>query len=518
MSDTIRASLDLLYNVSRELTSATDLRTVLARVLTLSSEAVGAERATVVVVDEDRQPVDAAIIVEGRLVAHTLDQLRGTLEQGLAGWVLRSGQPALVADTSRDERWMQRPDDSTVPLGAKSAVCVPVIARERIVGVLTLVHPAPHAFTGEHLDLLTAIADQAGNAVDNARLMDSFLTARRRYQTLFEDSIDPIWISDWEGRVLEANRQAMRMSGHKPGEMAAHTLADLLVIDPGWLEQQSALLRSGEMVHFETVLRVHGAADIAVEAYVRRVQVGSGDSLQWIARDLTERKALDKLRDELMAMIYHDLRSPLSNIISSLDMFHLLLPEGDDNLHSILTIALRSSERMQRLISTLLDINRLETGQSIIHRQPVEAAPLMREAVEAIRPVLDTKTQEMEVRVEEGLPRLNVDVDMVRRVVINLLDNATKFTAYKGKIAIDVVREGEMAVVTVSDNGPGIPTEALETVFEKYSRLSPDRYPKGIGLGLAFCRLAVQAHGGRIWVESRLGEGSKFHFTLPLDL
>jgi PAS domain S-box-containing protein len=523
MSDYTRTTLELLYNISRELTSDLDLHTVLGRVLSLSSKYVGAERASVIVLD-DLRPVDAATIVHDRLMPQTVEDLRGILDQGLAGWVVRNRQAAMLSDTSRDERWLHRPDDSANRTGAKSAICVPVIARDKLVGVLTIVHPQPQFFNIEHLALVQAIADQAGIAINNARLYNSLQAAHRRYHELFDASIDPIWITNLNGCLLEENREAARLTGNESHAMQGRSAAELLQLNTGWLEAQAEDLKEGKTVHVETTLINHSGSVAPVDVYVSKVTMDAEESLQWILRDISERKALDALRDDLMAMVYHDLRSPLSNIISSLEMFNMLLPVSEnDNLRAILTIASRSSERMQRLIATLLDIYRLEAGQAIASHKETEILPLAYEAIDAVQPVAENKGQEMKVEVEKNLPPVWIDPDMIRRVIINLLDNATKFTLFKGEIALTIRRvsglntaSGEMIEFTVSDNGPGIPSDKLELIFDKFARLQVERFPKGLGLGLAFCKLAVRAHGGDIWVESQVGKGSKFIFTLPV--
>ncbi len=517
MSDYTRTTLELLYNISRELTADLDLRTVLARVLALSSKYVEAERASIVVLDNGR-PVDAAIIVDDQLKPHTVKQLQGILEQGLAGWVIRNKKATILPDTSQDQRWLQRPDDQVSQTGAKSAVCVPVIARDQLVGVLTIVHSTPNVFTDEHLALLQAIADQAGTAINNARLFNSLQAAHRRYHELFDDSIDPIWITDLDGRVLEANRQAEQFTGRSEEETRAKPMLTLLNLDEGWLGEHMPELQGGRTAHSETSLTARTGNLVPVEAYVRKVTMDNGDVLQWILRDITERKALDALRDDLMAMVYHDLRSPLSNIISSLEMLDMLMPAGDDdNMRSILTIGMRSSDRMQRLIATLLDIYRLEAGQPIPNRKSVEVAPLVREAIDAVQPVVENKGQVIRMEVEANLPRLWIDADMIRRVVINLLDNATKFILFKGEIVLSARRSGDMVEFVVADNGPGIPSDKLDQIFDKFARLQVERFPKGLGLGLAFCKLAVRSHGGDIRVESELNQGSKFIFSLPIE-
>src|SRR5215207_621528 len=168
--DRTKALLELLYHVSRELATALDLRTVLQRVLYEAIQNVGGERCSIVVLDDAGKAVDATIVYGTQVLEHTTQQLRDTTERGLAGWVIRNRKGVLVPDTSKDERWLMRPDDAIDKSGVKSAICVPLLAREKLVGVLTLVHPKPNVFSNEQFDLMQAIADQAGIAVLNARL------------------------------------------------------------------------------------------------------------------------------------------------------------------------------------------------------------------------------------------------------------------------------------------------------------------------------------------------------------
>jgi PAS domain S-box-containing protein len=525
MTETTRTSLELLFNISREISSALDLHTVLTRVLALSTSSVQAERGSVVIIDEQRRPVDAAIIYEGRLSPHTVEQMKSTLEQGLAGWVVSQRQGALVANTSQDARWLRRPDDEKAGSGPKSAICAPIVAREELVGVLTMVHARPGFFDKDHLALLQAIADQAGIAIHNARLYESLQAAHQRYQELFEDSIDPILVTSLEGKIQDANRQAAAVSGRAREALQGTPIWELYRGGSGWLEENIAAIEGGETVSCEAEFTPLNRLAVPVEIYVHKIHFGDGELLQWIIRDISERKQLDLLRDDLSAMIYHDLRSPLANIVSSLDMLRSIVPEETSDeqnpmVAQIMSIAIRSSERMQRLINSLLDINRLEAGQSIVNRKAVEILPLIREALDAVQPITSTKRQKVVIEAEDTLPAMWVDEDMIRRVLINLLENATKFTPVEGSLEVRASGDKEWVKVWVKDTGPGIPSEAQATIFDKFSRIQMERMqgermPRGLGLGLAFCKMAVQAHGGSIGVESELGAGSSFFFNVP---
>lgn len=513
-----KPNLEILLRVSRELTNTLDLHTVLSRVLTLSTENIGAERASLVVVGNDLRPVDAAIIFEGILTSNTLEQLQDVVTNGLAGWVVRHKESALIPDTSKDERWLSRPSEAEKKSPAKSALCVPLMAQDKLVGVLTIVHPTVNYFNKEHLSLQQAIADMSGIAIRNAQLYEDLQTARKRYYDLFEDSIDPIFITDLDGKILEVNQEAIQTTGMSAEELMQISMSELHEMKRANTGVNLEKIPMQGSLCYESLLYCKKKNPLPVEVYVSRILLENNQLMRWIFRNVKERKDLDALREDLSAMIYHDLRSPLANIISSLEILETLIPmEEGSPVQSVYQIATRSTERMQRLISSLLDINRLESGQPVIEKKSTNVSSLMDDAIEAILPIASSKNQRIEKKIPSMMPSIIVDEDMIRRVLINLVENASKYSPSKTVIQIGASSEGKMVILWVDDNGSGVPEESREQIFEKFTRLYNQSVNKGLGLGLAFCRLAVQAHGGKIWVENLPDGGSRFSFTLPVE-
>ena len=681
--DRTRSLLELLIQVNREVAAALDLRTVLQRLLYAALQNVGGERGSIVVLDDNGKPVDATIIYGKSFHEHTTQQLRETVDHGLAGWVVRHRKAALVPDTSQDERWLRRADDAVDRSGAKSAICVPLLARENLVGVLTLVHSAPNAFGPDHLELMQAIADQAsiavlnarlytessrqtrimtalaegaaafsssldvrevwqrvlnqtmqamqvetvaigliegpeqslvyraaagqnaGNILDrrvpggqgltglvaregrgliipdvredkrytdtqrfsgieakaialvpiqsqgktigvleainpifgvfdpdaltvmtgigglagttirNAQLFEQLQNAHQRYRELFEESIDPIFITDLEGRVIEANREAVKLSGFKTDDLHRMSIDQLHEVNWNKTGIEFENLVDRDDSSYESVLHMADSGRTPVEVHARRVEFEDTDSIQWTLRDITERKELDSLREDLTAMIYHDLRSPLGNIVSSMGLLQGMIG-ADETTRSILNIAINSTDRIQRLVNSLLDINRLESGQTIVTQKTVNPQDLIAAAVKNVNPSASGRRQTIETSITGPLPDIWVDADMLSRVLINLLENAIKFSKVETRIIIGAQKDNETVCFWVQDNGPGIPASEHKRIFEKFARVKGRDRPAGLGIGLAFCRIAVQAHGGSIWVESEESHGSKFVFTLPI--
>ena len=687
-SKTARASLELLFNISRELTSALDLSTVLERVISLSIENVGALNGSIIVMDSSKVPIEGILCVGDKLINNATQQLAATLNDGLAGWVIRNMQGALITDTSQDERWLRRPDDDQNQTGAKSAVCVPLIAHQQLVGVMTLVHPNPNSFSTTHLELIQAIADQAGISVLNARLYEDSLrrarvmtalaesaseitssldldevlgrilaqisdalrvelvslalagppgntltyvatsagsdspligyqiplgngfsgkialenqgviiadtsqddrfpleyehlfgskilsiactplrsqkeiigileainpiegyfdldalevltgigslagtainharlyeqvqSTQQRYLELFQDSIDPIIITDDLGKIVEANRQAESFTRFSKTDLLGVAITKLITREDEALQFDLHDLNPGEIKTYEADFTPHNAKPLPVLVHLRSVEVEGGVNFQWLIRDISERIKLDRLREDLISMIYHDLRSPLSNIVSSLDVFDAMLPaDGDPAFRSLLNIALRSTERIQRLTNSLLDMSRLESGQAVIHRVSTSPVALAVDAIDAVSPVAETKNQVIKLNLPADFPLINIDADMIRRVIINLLENAIKYSPPDGEITLGAQFDDQQTTIWIQDSGPGISAAEQEHIFDKFTRLNPEGDQKGYGLGLAYCRLAVEGHGGQIWIDSSPGQGARFNFTLLHNL
>ncbi|HWQ84458.1 MAG TPA: GAF domain-containing protein, partial [Anaerolineales bacterium] len=367
---TERASLELLYHTSREFASALDLKVVLQRVLYLSVQYAGAMSGSILVLDDQGVPVDSALIFGKQFRDHSTQQLQVTLESGLAGWVARTRTAALVLDTSQDERWVQLPDDSPAKTGPKSAVSAPILAHAQLVGVITLVHPEPGTLTNDHLELVQAIAGQAGVAIHHAQLYQSLQTAHQRYRELFEDSINPIFVTDWQGAIIEANRAALISSGLVEGTLLGANIFDLHTVSWEAVGDKFTRLVDGRTANYESTVKNALGRNFPVQVQVHRILIDGQPHLQWIMRDITERKDLDRLREDLVSMIYHDLRSPLSNIVSSMDILDTLLDGSpNDGPRALVNIAMRSTERIERLTESLLDISRLEAGQPLGERQ-----------------------------------------------------------------------------------------------------------------------------------------------------
>lgn len=233
-------------------------------------------------------------------------------------------------------------------------------------------------------------------------------------------------------------------------------------------------------------------------------------SLYKAAQDAT------RARDDLVAIVSHDLRNPIHTITMAASFLLEVAPPDDRRLSSRRQIEViqRSARRANRLISDLLDVARIQAGGMAVEPVPVEAASLVQEAVEAATPLATGKKLTLEREVPENLPAVCSDRDRVLQVFGNLIGNAIKFTPEGGHITIRAESEAQAVKFAVCDTGPGIPPEHLPHVFDRYWQ-AKSTAKLGTGLGLSIAKGIVEAHGGRIWVESEPGQGASFLFTLP---
>lgn len=371
--------------------------------------------------------------------------------------------------------------------------------------------------------------------------------AERRFRELIEHAPDAILQVDSTGAIVIANRTAETIFGYSHEELLANGV-DMLIPEAnrashaGHREAFAAAERTRPMGQgLELYARRKDGSKFPVEVSLSPVRTEAGIHVTAVIRDVTERKQseqrirslqevymtelktrqkeaerLNQLKSEFMASVSHELRTPLHTIIG----FAELLGEETDGplnekqrrfLHHIH----RDSEHLLGLINDVLDLSRIEAGGLHLRTEPLPLQTIVLETVSAIRPYATSRS--VALREGEHLDlRVLADPMRVRQILSNLVNNGVKFTAEGGEVCVDPAREGEMVTVTVTDTGIGIPPEESTRIFDKFYQVgfTPVGVREGTGLGLAICRQLVEMQGGKIWVESEPGRGSRFHFTL----
>lgn len=504
-----------LHRTGQALAASLEMDEVLRSLLENVREHFRVEAASVALVDE--RTGELVFRVAAGAAADQVVGVRLKPGQGIAGWVARSGLPTLVPSVDQDPRWYPGVDQET-GFRTRAIIAVPIRLGEEVLGVLEAINPMEGSLDEGRIKLLLNVAALAASAIQNARHFNRARDAEERYSNLFESSADPVLITDTQGRITDLNRKFCQMLGYVREELLQQEMFSLMVHPQrvrNWLER--AL--QGEDIFGHLEMRSQDGRILPFEVRATRTFYAHTPYIQWVLHDIAERLRLEQVRADLTYMIVHDLRNPLSSILSSLELIRTRLedPTIDIPLDQLFMVAQRSGDRLFRLIDSILDVARMESGKVELTYQAINVENVVREAVEQLRPMAMGRDIGLDFYVPDGLPPIQGDRNLLLRTLINLLDNAVKFTPPAGKVRVMVDRlSADVLQFTVSDTGPGIPLEYQERIFDRFARFLNEK-TLGTGIGLAFCKLAVEAHGGRIWVESRPGEGATFHFTLPLN-
>jgi signal transduction histidine kinase len=232
---------------------------------------------------------------------------------------------------------------------------------------------------------------------------------------------------------------------------------------------------------------------------------------------MTDERELNKVREDLVHTMVHDLRNPLTNIFGSLEFLgDEVGPTLSADYQQVLEIARTNAMHMVRMVAAILELNRLESGQVPLDQKPIFLPTLIGNVVRTQSPLAKNKNIVVNFEAAQDLPLAWADGNLFERVLQNLLDNAIRFTPPGGRIHVKATLESvksDWLIIAVSDTGPGIPEDLRDRIFQKFT--TARHQESGTGLGLAFCKMVVEAHGGRIWIENNANQGSVFYFTLP---
>jgi PAS domain S-box-containing protein len=505
----------LLNKASRAINSSLDINKIMQSLLSQMNELLHAEAISIALVD--KQTNELVYKVAEGIGSDKIVNLRLPSNLGLSGWVMEHAEPVLVADTSKDPRFHRLGDHRTGHY-TRAMMCAPIQYQDEVLGTIQAINPIEGNFSSEDLDLLVNLANIASSAVANAQQFALTQAAEERYTSLFQGSIDPIILTEPDGKIVEANKRALDLLDHSREELLQMRVQELY--PPLSRLPDLKMIQAEEPEIFASQIGTKGDQLIHVEVHVKRAVSGEAELLQWIHHDISKQIELEEMRQDLTAMLFHDLQSPLSNVIASLDLLIEEVPEEiDPAFPTMLDIAMRSSRRLQALIKSLLDINQLEAGHPISAQARIAIGSILDDVQDVSQPWLEKRGVTLVRQIDPDVPEVCVEEDMIKRVLANLVDNALRYGMDGEEITISAVLPPDapdQVMISVRDHGVGIPEKYHKSIFEKYERIKEQSSSGGLGLGLAFCRLAVEAHGGRIWVENASGGGAIFKFTLPL--
>src|SRR6266516_4103692 len=388
----------------------------------------------------------------------------------------------------------------------------PVIAILAATGILFL-----HVWWKRRYDGARAELRQQKNQNDALQEQQQHARAQSQdeQQASFNSMVEGVLLLDGLERVRLVNQALEQLFGLS-GDMRGRTVMEALRLH----ELQELVIRvraEGQVLGFELELPGFDKRCLQVNATALLDQNGKRQGMILVFHDLTRLKQLENTRQEFVANVSHELRTPLSMIKGYVEtLIHGAKDDPNVATRFLQTIE-KHADRLTYLIEDLLTISRLESGQIVMNIQKVELRPVANDVVNDLHSRATDKRVVLENQVPPDLV-VRADADRIQQVLFNLVDNAIKYGATEGHVWIGALAvDDQMIEVSVRDNGPGIPQDAIERVFERFYRADKARSREqgGTGLGLSIVKHIVQSHGGEVWTKSTVGQGTTFLFTLP---
>ncbi|WP_298408409.1 GAF domain-containing protein [uncultured Chloroflexus sp.] len=460
---------------------------------------------------------------------------------GIAGYVARTQQYAIVHDPDNDPRFYREVSEG-IGYDVKSILCVPIVVKGRTIGVIELLNKRSGHFTEEEAIRLNRMAATIGIALENARLFQQVSTVRDRFEAIVNSASDGILMADMRGVIVASNVAAARLYNCSRDALVGRQIDDLIteLLERAQVVEEPAWLNDGAPHRVLEIELVEGPI-----RYLRHtilpVLDAAGNQIGRLAlfENIEKERELARLREDYTGMLIHDLRAPLTAIMNGIMMVQRGLggPVSSQQ-QELLSIAHQGSQTMLEMVNTLLDISKMEQGRMTLNLEPLSPYAVVDEAIERLQAYAQQRQITLVQDLAVGLPLIEADREKIVRVLQNLIDNAIKFSPSGGNVTIGArhlllpaatndgmhpdiplslpaLPAGSWLIYWVSDEGPGIPPQYHARIFEKFGQVQQQK-ARGTGLGLTFCKLAVEAHHGQIWLRSREGSGSTFAFVVPV--
>lgn len=527
--------LDSLQVMAQALSASLDFDTILTAIYSQVARLMPAHVFYIALYNEETREMSFPLVVEEQQrVTWTPRRWRN----GLTEYIIGHGKPLCLQHDFAAQ--LAALGLELIGAPAASWLGVPILAGNKTLGAMVVQSPTtPHLYDAFHEELLLTIAAQAGLVIQNAYLYartDEALARRvQELDSILRAARDGIILLDRHWRVLAINRALTDYLGLTQTDWVNQYLADIVVSAeehnllqrvgytlPQFHEDCQAL-EQGHDPFLTACIYKEGPPERYLERTLAPVRDQDGAPMGWLLvfHDITEQHNLARLREDMTHMLVHDLRSPMAVLRSSLELIQLDVEDGNyAGLPNILAMAHEGSERMLNMISQLLEINKLEEGKMPVRPELLETAEVVYEAAARIAPLAVAAHIDIETEITPNLPPLYADHELLLRVLHNLLDNAIKFSPDHSTIHLWAKRDGQtppQLLLGVKDHGQGIPATAQEKLFKKFQQVVSKKGRRaGSGLGLPFCKLVIEAHGGQIWMESAPAAGSTFLIRLPL--
>lgn len=515
LTDEVKRRIDQLgainavaATVSQTLDLDKTLKTALQAVLSV----VGAEAGGISLIDEKANEV-VLRAQQGWPDDFTNPPMRIPMGQGMSGKVISTNDIVVDNDfTEADVLAVPRFHDEKF----RSIVMAPMHARGKIIGILSLMSNKPNSFNEEIINVLRAVADTVGVAIDNAHLYETTSEHEKQLNAVLQSTTDGMIATDQNGCISMINHAAEVLFDVDARKLIGSPLRDA----PIHAKIRDSLLyalssRTTENKSFQTTLENGRVlSSIVSPVYIDRQVEQSQQHDGWVIvlRDVSHLRDSEVRRAEFMRAAAHDMKNPLGVALSAMHMLQDYYGSADPTALEIIRLALNGINRLQALINDLLNLEQIESGLGITKAE-FNLGELLREVFDDMKPIFTEKKFTFTLDIADGLPNIPGDRKWLKRAILNYVDNAAKYTDNGGEIKAKVFMVDKLVHVEIIDNGPGIAIEFQPRLFERFYRATSDKI-QGTGLGLAIVKSVAELHGGGVYLRSQPGKGSTFGLTV----
>jgi two-component system NtrC family sensor kinase len=488
--------LETLVKLGHSITGSLDLDSVLTSVVTAAVELTGAEEGQLLLVDEKTN--ELYMRAERNFEENFARTFRLPVNNSLAGQVLDTGKPIAFNEDA--------PSKIKTSYLVYALIYVPLRVQDRVIGVLGVDNRHnKRPFTQHNELVMTVLSDYAAIAIQNAQLYFDSETERAKFGTTLTSIQDGVILLDKENKILLINPAAQKAFG-----LGINELLGVAVLDAIKNSDFASLLESisdNPLKYYEISFE---DGRVFNTQYTPISEIGAVVTLE----DITHLKTLDRLKNDFIHTISHDLRSPLTAIMGYVELLDRVGPLNEQQKQFIHHIQ-NSIQNITTLVNDLLDLGRIEAGFET-RKDEVALENVLRYTLDNLARQIDDKGQKLKLNIAEDIPPIRGNPIRIRQLMDNLLVNAIKYTPEQGTITINLRTENGQVILEISDTGVGIPLADQPHIFEKFYRATnaPKGTP-GTGLGLAIVKSIVDNYQGRIWVESSVEMGTKFIVVLP---
>lgn len=509
----------VVSEISYALTSTLSLQNIYRQLMEPVRRTLNVESISVGLIDPALGDITFVDMLLGPLFEN-LPPVRLKKGQGIAGWVAEHREPIIINDVYSDQRFFSSVDNQS-GFRTESMVCIPLQVEQRMIGVLQAINKQGSDFNDNDLRLLQAIGGPLAAAIENSRLHDDVSSEKRRIETIFANMSEGMMTVSGDGYITHANDSLLTLLSEDLSDLVGKQAAEQFKFSTGNMREFMDEVRHSDeespQLATDVFLENRRHVPVLMSGASIRDEEDTVNEMIFVFSDLSMIREVERMRDDFFHGIIHELRTPLATIL----MYARLLHEGKapqkEKADRFLGVIVRESDRLQKMVRQMLQLAKMEAKELQRGDEPVELNPIFEEMLPPLADRASEKGLTFVQRIHPDLPLVMGNKDMFYLIFKNLVDNAIKFTL-DGTVDIRAKSTRDQIIVTVADDGIGIPKEALPNLFGRFFRAQTavERGIAGTGLGLYMVKEAIENYNGTISVKSGAGEGTTFTVTLPV--